>query len=59
MIPHNAICTLILHIIFVAATEKKFDFEYQKKSIDNRDGLEATCKAEGLYPQPTLDISVK
>ncbi|XP_011858964.1 PREDICTED: uncharacterized protein LOC105556476, partial [Vollenhovia emeryi] len=46
-------------IIFVAATENKFDFEYQKKSIDNKDGVEATCKAEGLYPQPTLDISVK
>lgn len=43
----------------IYSTEKKFNFEYQKKSIDNKDGLEATCKAEGLYPQPTLNISVK
>ncbi|XP_028047932.1 uncharacterized protein LOC105833723 isoform X2 [Monomorium pharaonis] len=43
----------------IYSTEKKFDFGYQKKNIDNKDGLEATCKAEGLYPQPTLDISVK
>ncbi|XP_011159255.1 uncharacterized protein LOC105195521 isoform X2 [Solenopsis invicta] len=43
----------------IYSTEKNFDFEYQKKSIDNKDGVEATCKAEGLYPQPTLDISVK
>ncbi|XP_011159256.1 uncharacterized protein LOC105195521 isoform X3 [Solenopsis invicta] len=42
----------------IYSTEKNFDFEYQKKSIDNKDGVEATCKAEGLYPQPTLDISV-
>lgn len=43
----------------IYSTEKKFNFEYQKKSIDNKDGLEATCKAEGLYPQPILNISVK
>lgn len=46
-------------VILVIATAEKFDFEYRKKSIDDKDGLEATCKAEGLYPQPTLDISVK
>ncbi|KAL0114276.1 hypothetical protein PUN28_011513 [Cardiocondyla obscurior] len=43
----------------IYSTEKKFDFEYRKKSIDNKDGLEATCRAEGLYPKPTLNISVK
>ncbi|XP_020284601.1 uncharacterized protein LOC109855140 isoform X2 [Pseudomyrmex gracilis] len=45
--------------MIVYSTAEKFDFEYRKKSIDDKDGLEATCKAEGLYPQPTLDISVK
>ncbi|XP_024878025.1 uncharacterized protein LOC112458564 isoform X3 [Temnothorax curvispinosus] len=43
----------------IYSTGQKFDFEYQKKSIDNKDGVEAMCKAEGLYPQPTLDISIK
>jgi len=43
----------------VAATEENFDFEYRKKNIDDKDVLETTCKAKGLYPQPTLDISVK
>lgn len=48
-----------MHIIFVVATEEKFDFHYQKKSIDNKDGLEATCEAKGVYPRAILDISVK
>lgn len=48
-----------LYMIFVVATEEKFDFEHQRKSINDKDGLEATCKAEGVYPQPILDISVK
>ncbi|XP_070170571.1 uncharacterized protein [Polyergus mexicanus] len=43
----------------IYSTEEKFDFEHQRKSIDDKDGLEATCKAEGVYPQPILDISVK
>ncbi|XP_012224391.1 uncharacterized protein [Linepithema humile] len=43
----------------IYSTEEKFDFQYQKKSIvGDKDGLEVMCKAEGLYPQPTLDISV-
>jgi hypothetical protein len=50
----------IIHgVIVVAATEENFDFEYRKKNIDDKDVLETTCKARGLYPQPTLDISVK
>lgn len=43
----------------IYSTEEKFEFQYQKKSIvGDKDGLEVMCKAEGLYPQPTLDISV-
>lgn len=44
---------------FVTATEEKFELAYKKKIIDNKDGVEITCIAEGLYPQPTLDISVE
>ncbi|CAL1674173.1 unnamed protein product [Lasius platythorax] len=43
----------------IYSTEEKFHFEHQRKNIDDKDGLEATCKAEGVYPQPILDISVK
>ncbi|XP_032678865.1 uncharacterized protein LOC116847696 isoform X2 [Odontomachus brunneus] len=44
----------------VYATEEVFGFAYTKKTLKNdKDGLEATCMAKGLYPQPTLDISVK
>ncbi|XP_029174688.1 uncharacterized protein LOC114943263 isoform X2 [Nylanderia fulva] len=43
----------------IYSTEEKFKFQYQRKSIDDKDGLEATCMAEGVYPQPILDISVK
>ncbi|XP_076243454.1 uncharacterized protein LOC143184831 isoform X2 [Calliopsis andreniformis] len=43
----------------VYSTEKKFDLVYRKKTIDDKDGVEITCMAEGLYPQPTLDISVE
>lgn len=49
----------ICNLIVVPATEENFDFEYRKKSIDDKDVLETTCKAKGLYPQPTLVISVK
>jgi len=43
----------------VAATEENFDFEYRRKNIDDKDVLETMCEAKGLYPQPTLDISIK
>ncbi|XP_011349502.1 uncharacterized protein LOC105286325 isoform X1 [Ooceraea biroi] len=43
----------------IYSTEESFDFEYRKKNIDDKDILETTCKAKGLYPQPTLNISVK
>ncbi|KOX68272.1 hypothetical protein WN51_07624 [Melipona quadrifasciata] len=43
----------------VYSTEDKFDLLYRKKTIDDKDGVEITCKAEGLYPQPTLDISIE
>ncbi|XP_071571457.1 uncharacterized protein [Temnothorax nylanderi] len=44
---------------FVSATEEKFELAYRKKIIDDKDGVEITCIAEGLYPQPTLNISVE
>ncbi|XP_025263892.1 uncharacterized protein LOC105254096 isoform X2 [Camponotus floridanus] len=43
----------------IYSTEEKFDFYYHKKSIDNKDGLEATCEAKGVYPAAYLNISVK
>lgn len=49
----------ILYLIFVTATEEKFELAYRKKIIDDKDGVEITCIAEGLYPQPTLNISVE
>ncbi|XP_011688851.1 PREDICTED: uncharacterized protein LOC105450616 [Wasmannia auropunctata] len=41
------------------ATEEKFELVYRKKVIDDKDGVEITCIAEGLYPQPTLNISIE
>lgn len=49
----------ILYLIFVTAIEEKFELAYRKKIIDDKDGVEITCIAEGLYPQPTLNISVE
>ncbi|KAK1135413.1 hypothetical protein K0M31_000011, partial [Melipona bicolor] len=43
----------------VYSTEDKFELLSTKKTIDDKDGVEITCKAEGLYPQPTLDISIE
>ncbi|XP_017795531.1 PREDICTED: uncharacterized protein LOC108576966 [Habropoda laboriosa] len=43
----------------VYSTEDKFDLVYRKKVIDDKDGVEITCMAEGLFPQPTLDISIE
>ncbi|XP_003693472.1 uncharacterized protein LOC100868573 isoform X1 [Apis florea] len=45
--------------MIVYSTEKKFDLIYTKKTIDDKDGVEITCLAEGLYPQPTLNISIE
>ncbi|XP_012058559.1 PREDICTED: uncharacterized protein LOC105621708, partial [Atta cephalotes] len=44
---------------FVTATEDKFELVYRKKIINNKDGVEIMCIAEGLYPQPALNISVE
>ncbi|CAK9799515.1 hypothetical protein ANTQUA_LOCUS2129 [Anthophora quadrimaculata] len=43
----------------VYSTEDKFDLVYRKKTIDDKDGVEITCMAEGLFPKPTLDISIE
>ncbi|XP_029169625.1 uncharacterized protein LOC114939492 [Nylanderia fulva] len=45
--------------MIVYSTEEKFDLVYRKKAVNNKDGVEITCLAEGLYPQPTLDISIE
>ncbi|XP_011646140.2 uncharacterized protein LOC105432862 [Pogonomyrmex barbatus] len=45
--------------MIVYSTEEKFDLIYKKRIIDDKDGVEITCAAEGLYPQPTLEISVE
>ncbi|RLU20168.1 hypothetical protein DMN91_006775 [Ooceraea biroi] len=43
----------------VYATEEKFDLTCRKRTIGDKDGVEVTCMAKGLYPQPSLDISVE
>ncbi|XP_031772768.1 uncharacterized protein LOC100872648, partial [Apis florea] len=43
----------------VYSTEDKFDLVYRKKTIDDKNGVEITCIAEGLYPQPILDIFIE
>ncbi|XP_011859773.1 PREDICTED: uncharacterized protein LOC105557199, partial [Vollenhovia emeryi] len=45
--------------MIVYSTEEKFELAYRKKVIDDKDGVEITCIAEGLYPQPTLNIFIK
>lgn len=40
----------------VYVTGETFGFEYTKKTLDDKDGVEATCRAKGLYPQPNIDI---
>lgn len=49
----------VAYLICIAATEEKFDLLYRRKTLNNKDGVEITCLAEGLYPQPTLDISIE
>ncbi|XP_034935266.1 uncharacterized protein [Chelonus insularis] len=44
--------------MIVYSTEEKFDLEHRKKIINGKEGMEVTCLAEGLYPQPTMDITV-
>ncbi|XP_076386219.1 uncharacterized protein LOC100880577 isoform X3 [Megachile rotundata] len=45
--------------MIVYSTEKKFELVYRRKVIDDKDGVEISCIAEGLYPEPTLDISIE
>lgn len=45
--------------MIVYSTEEKFELAYRKKIIHDKDGVEITCIAEGLYPQPTLNVSVE
>ncbi|XP_029675196.1 uncharacterized protein LOC115242795 [Formica exsecta] len=46
-------------LMVVYSTEEKFDLVYTRKAVNNKNGVEITCLAEGLYPQPTLDISIE
>ncbi|XP_051156602.1 uncharacterized protein LOC127278779 isoform X2 [Leptopilina boulardi] len=43
----------------VFSTEKKFKLITRRAVVREKEGLEVTCLAEGLYPQPSLDISVE
>ncbi|XP_033334484.2 uncharacterized protein LOC117225222 isoform X1 [Megalopta genalis] len=45
--------------MLVYSTEQNFDLQYRRKTVDDKDGVEITCAAEGLYPKPTLDISIE
>ncbi|KYN01581.1 hypothetical protein ALC62_07624 [Cyphomyrmex costatus] len=45
--------------MIVYSTEEKFELVYRKMIIDDKNGVEIICIAEGLYPQPTLNISVE
>lgn len=44
--------------MLVYSAEDTFDLGCRKQTINDKDGVEITCKAEGLFPQPTLDISI-
>ncbi|XP_014297217.1 uncharacterized protein LOC103571936 [Microplitis demolitor] len=44
--------------MIVYSTEEKFDLKSRKKIIEGKEGVEFTCFAEGLYPQPTMDIYI-
>lgn len=56
----KVLCTnSIIRFNFVTATEEKFELTYRRKIINDKDGVEITCIAEGLYPQPSLNISVE
>ncbi|XP_012250667.2 uncharacterized protein LOC105682979 [Athalia rosae] len=45
--------------MIVYSTEDKFELIHRKKSVNGADGVEVTCVAEGLFPRPTLDVSVE
>ncbi|XP_043279821.1 uncharacterized protein [Venturia canescens] len=44
--------------MIVYSTEEKFELVYSKRLIDGDDGVEVFCLAEGLYPEPEMDISI-
>lgn len=52
-------CVSVLLFCSVTATEEVFDVVLSKKPIDEEDGVEVTCLAEGLYPQPTLEMLIE
>ncbi|XP_036138805.1 uncharacterized protein LOC105832304 isoform X4 [Monomorium pharaonis] len=62
MLMRNHCCLLAsLLLLFgcIQATEEKFELAYRKKVIHDKNGVEITCIAEGLHPQPTLNIFVE
>ncbi|XP_063981236.1 uncharacterized protein LOC135164630 isoform X2 [Diachasmimorpha longicaudata] len=44
--------------MIVYSTEDTFDLKYEKNDGEDGEVVEVTCSAEGLYPEPTLEISV-
>ncbi|XP_044016469.1 uncharacterized protein LOC122857958 isoform X2 [Aphidius gifuensis] len=44
--------------MIVYSTEEIFDLKHRKKIVDGKERVEVTCNAEGLYPQPSMDITV-
>ncbi|XP_015110338.1 uncharacterized protein LOC107036707 isoform X2 [Diachasma alloeum] len=44
--------------MIVYSAEETFDLKYEKNEGESGEGVEVTCSAEGLYPEPTLEISV-
>lgn len=44
---------------FLSAAEKRFELITRRTTLEEKEGVEVTCVAEGLYPQPTLDFFVE
>ncbi|XP_058791075.1 uncharacterized protein LOC131664192 isoform X2 [Phymastichus coffea] len=45
--------------VYSTGREEEFKLWHTKMSYDGDDGVEVTCQALGLYPKPTLDITVE
>ncbi|KAJ8682003.1 hypothetical protein QAD02_017795 [Eretmocerus hayati] len=44
--------------VYSTGPEEEFKLWHTKTNFDGKDGIEVTCQAAGLYPKPTLEISI-
>ncbi|XP_033215380.1 uncharacterized protein LOC117171853 isoform X2 [Belonocnema kinseyi] len=42
----------------IYSAEKRFELITRRTTVEEKEGVEVTCVAEGLYPQPTLEFFV-